>query len=334
MPDGNEAPNAVQVGSEPAAQPTVRHGTPAEIPPDQIRPNPHNPRRFFPDGPLRQLADSIEEVGVLVPITVYEDADAETSHVLLDGERRWRAAKEVNLPSVPAWVVTRPEGVENVLTMFSIHMLREQWSDIATTWALEALIEELGTDNGRMLQEKTGLSSSRIQQMKRVLKQPPEYQEMVATGELTFNFLVELDKHVLSASRRNPAAVQNRSEDELRRMFVERYQNGNITDVVDLRQVGELIRTSREGDAIGQRAQGALDNFLRDESTSIEEAYREGAAASVEIPNIVRDVQGLGSRIEYLLEVELVVDQREMLIQALRSLQDQLGEYITQLENQ
>jgi ParB/RepB/Spo0J family partition protein len=333
MDGGTEEPLVTQAPDDATATsgftPTA---SPVEIPPDQIRPNPNNPRLFFPEAPLRQLADSIAEVGVLVPITVYHDPDAETTHVLLDGERRWRASKDVNLPLIPAWVVRKPEGIENVLTMFSIHMLREQWSDIATTWALERLIEALGTDNERILREKTGLSTSRIQQMKRVLKQPREYQEKVARGELTFNFLVEMDKSVLSAARREPTIMQGRGEQELREMLVERYEGGSITDVVDLRKIGELIRTSRSEDAIGTRAKQALDEFLEDEGTSIEEAYRDGAAASVEIPNVVREIRGLASRVEYLLTIDLTEDQQASLLGALRHLGGQISTYIERLD--
>src|SRR6266480_5785214 len=86
--------------------------------PLSIRANPDNPRMTFHDETIERLADSIKQEGVLVPLTVYEDRRGTSTHVLLDGERRWRAAKLINLPNVPVWVIPKPSGVENTVRMF------------------------------------------------------------------------------------------------------------------------------------------------------------------------------------------------------------------------
>src|SRR5688572_25692788 len=119
----------------------------ASIPPDRIAANPENPRMFFHDDTIERLAESISQEGMLVPLTVYEHHKGKTTHVLLDGERRWRAAKLINLPSVPAWVIPKPTGFENAVRMFNIHMLREEWDELAIAWALEDLMNETGVDS-------------------------------------------------------------------------------------------------------------------------------------------------------------------------------------------
>ncbi len=136
---GNTTDTAVRpaVGAPPYAL-----NAPELIPPARIRRNESNPRLDFNQKCLELLADSLDEQGVLVPVTVYRKAGSDgTEFVLLDGERRWRAAREINAEVVPAWVVPQPTGIDNVLRMFHIHMLRDEWGEMATAKALKAVIK-------------------------------------------------------------------------------------------------------------------------------------------------------------------------------------------------
>src|ERR1700757_2600353 len=89
-----------------------------EISPDQIRANPDNPRLIFREEEMTQLMESIREVGIKVPVSVFPKAQ---HFVLIDGERRWRCAKRLNLEAVPAIVQEQPSPLENLLMMFNIH---------------------------------------------------------------------------------------------------------------------------------------------------------------------------------------------------------------------
>lgn len=334
MPDGTDQLSLENDPEQSSGASRPPSGTPAFISPDRIRPNLENPRQFFPEKTIQRLADSIDQVGVLVPITVYEDPDGEGStHVLLDGECRWRASVRINLPEIPAWVVDKPTGVDNALTMFNIHMLREEWTEIATAWALRKLIEELGTDDEKVLREKTGLSATRIRNMKIVLRFPPEYQELIARedNKVVFNFFVELDKAILSWARKEPSAVANRSAEDLTELFLDRYQTGALGDVVDLRKVGELIRTGRQEGFVGERARSAFQRLLDDPTVPITEAYAEGAAASAEVTSIVRDVRSLPGRISHLLTLPLAESQRRELANELEMLREQLDDFLGQV---
>ncbi|MCK4826449.1 ParB/RepB/Spo0J family partition protein, partial [bacterium] len=103
----------------------------AWIPIEKIRRNPHNPRVLFDPEPLNVLRDSIKEVGILVPLLVYESIKTK-DYVILDGERRWRCAKELGLPDVPANVIEEPSTLNNILRMFNIHNVREPWELMPT----------------------------------------------------------------------------------------------------------------------------------------------------------------------------------------------------------
>ena len=58
-----------------------------DLPIENVRPNPVNPRKHFEEGPLRELADSITKHGLLQPVVVIKD---EEGYILIAGERRWR----------------------------------------------------------------------------------------------------------------------------------------------------------------------------------------------------------------------------------------------------
>jgi ParB family chromosome partitioning protein len=74
----------------------------AGLPLEQIRPNPEQPRRFFDEQSLAELAQSIRERGVLQPVIVKREADGQ--YLLLAGERRYRASKLAGLDAIPALV--------------------------------------------------------------------------------------------------------------------------------------------------------------------------------------------------------------------------------------
>jgi ParB/RepB/Spo0J family partition protein len=126
--------------SEKSPQPHVK-----EIPPDKIRRNPDNPRLFFRAEEMDTLMASIRRFGIQVPISVYEDDDG---YVLIDGERRWRSAKKLNIPRIPALVQRKPTELANLLLMFNIHALREQWDYLTIAGKLPSVISLFTRESG------------------------------------------------------------------------------------------------------------------------------------------------------------------------------------------
>lgn len=295
-----------------------------EIPIDSIIRNDGNPRLTFEERAIERLAASIEEIGLLVPITVYENpASASKPYTLLDGERRFRAAKLINKLAIPALVVPRPSRKDNAIRMFNIHMLREDWEEIETAWALEQIMEKAQVKGDRELHDLTGLSVDRIRNMKRVLAFPRAAQERVARGELRYQMLVELDKNVLSrdpgkTSKKGEKPVVEMSSPQLRDVFLKKYETGVESDIVDLRRVGTLIDTARGEGKIAKRAQAALTTLVTKPQATIEEAYEIGAASSVELSKVVRDLNGLPGRVDDLLATIKDADERGQVAHALR----------------
>src|SRR2546427_11415008 len=118
----------------------------ARISPKEIRPNPQNPRLLFDPEPMEILRKSISKVGILVPLLVYKKL-SDGKYVILDGERRWKCALALELPDVPVNVIPEPTTIQNILTMFNIHNVREQWEITPTALKLEVVMRVLKTDD-------------------------------------------------------------------------------------------------------------------------------------------------------------------------------------------
>jgi ParB family transcriptional regulator, chromosome partitioning protein len=143
-----------------------------------LRPNPHNPRLLFDRIPMETLKESISKVGILVPLTVYEDSKSK-KYIILDGQRRWICAKEIGIKKIPVNEVAEPSLVQNIVTMFQIHKLREDWELMPTALKVEVLMEELKERESSKLSKLTGLDESVITRCKKLLSYNRKYQDMM-----------------------------------------------------------------------------------------------------------------------------------------------------------
>src|SRR3989442_13697327 len=148
------------------------------IPTRKLHPNPHNPRMLFDKAPLDTLRQSIAKVGILVPLTVYW-SEAQEIWVILDGQRRWMCAQELHLDKVPVNQVAEPSLVQNIVTMFQIHKLREDWELMPTALKVELLMKEVGDRNNARLAELTGLDEAVIVRCKKLISFDKRFQDMM-----------------------------------------------------------------------------------------------------------------------------------------------------------
>ena len=149
------------------------------VDPETIDKNPANPRLYFNDERLDQLRTSLQETGILVPLIAYESPDHPGRYVLMDGERRWRSARDLGFAEVPVSLIDAPSETENILRMFNIHSVREEWSLVAIALSLQELMFKTGEDREGRLAEVTGLTRSTVRRAKRLLSLPPQELELI-----------------------------------------------------------------------------------------------------------------------------------------------------------
>ena len=141
-----------------------------EIDVARIHPNPDNPRTHFRQGELDKLLDSIREYGVQVPISVYRDGK---KYILIDGERRWKCSLKLGKKRIPALVQPKPTPLQNLLLMYNIHALREQWDLLTIALKLPIIIDMVTADRGtrpneRELAALTGLTRAAVEVLKKL----------------------------------------------------------------------------------------------------------------------------------------------------------------------
>src|SRR5437667_1912260 len=165
------------------------------VPVSSLYPNPHNPRLLFDREPLDTLRASIAKVGILVPLTVYRDS-ARQHFVILDGQRRWICAQELSLRQVPVNEVAEPTLVQNIVTMFQIHKLREDWELMPTALKLQVLMDALKEKRDKQLADLTGLDRAVVVRCKKLLGYPKKYQDMMLVPDperrVKADFFIEL----------------------------------------------------------------------------------------------------------------------------------------------
>ena len=152
------------------------------LPISQLKANPHNPRKLFDREDMTVLRQSIERVGILVPLTVYSESKTK-EFVILDGQRRWMCAQEVGLKVVPVNEVAEPTLVQNIVTMFQIHRLRKDWELMPTALKLELLMNELDDKNDKRLAQITGLDEAVVVRCKKLLSYPKKYQNLMLDAD-------------------------------------------------------------------------------------------------------------------------------------------------------
>jgi len=166
-----------------------------QVSPDDLFPNPHNPRMLFDRQPMAVLQQSIKKVGILVPLTVYWES-AKDRYVILDGQRRWMCAQRVGLQTVPVNQVPEPSLVQNIVTMFQIHKLREDWELMPTALKVQLLMDEIKDRNDARLAELTGLDEAVIVRCKKLLSFDRQFQDMMLDPDpdkrVKADFFIEL----------------------------------------------------------------------------------------------------------------------------------------------
>jgi len=134
--------------------------------------NPNQPRSYFDEDALTELASSIRELGVISPITLRKNED--NTYLIIAGERRFRAAKLVGLKSIPAYVKTAAD--EQVMEMALIENIqREDLNAIEIALTFYRLMEEYKLTQER-LSERVGKKRATIANYLRLLRLPAEIQ--------------------------------------------------------------------------------------------------------------------------------------------------------------
>ena len=213
-----------------------------EIPIDQIEANPNQPRRDFDEEALRELADSIIQIGIIQPITLRQVADGR--YQIIAGERRWRASQLAGLASIPAYIRTIKD--ENVMEMALVENIqREDLNAIEIALAYSQLLEKEGMTQEKVA-ERVGKSRVAVANYLRLLKLPAQVQ-------------MALQKRTIDMGHAR-ALLSLDSPSQQLEVYEEILRTG-----ASVRQVEEMVRRIKNGEKLKDGRKQAGGNRLPEE---------------------------------------------------------------------
>ena len=151
-----------------------------DIPVGEIKPNPRQPRKKFDSESIDEMTSSIKTFGVVQPIIVRPVGN---SYEIIAGERRWRAAREAGLETIPA--VIRQSTETDLLEVALIENLhRSDLNGIEEASAYQQLLDDFAITHEE-LSKRVGKSRATITNTLRLLQLPPRVQKEVMDGRIT-----------------------------------------------------------------------------------------------------------------------------------------------------
>lgn len=226
----------------------------SEIPIKQIEPNPNQPRREFDEAALQELAASIQEIGIITPITLRQTTGGK--YQIIAGERRWRASLIAGLTSIPAYIRTAED--ESVMEMALVENIqREDLNAIEIALAYQHLAEATGMTQEK-ISSRVGKSRTSITNYMRLLKLPAQIQMALKNKEMDMGHARAL------------LAIESPSAQL--KLFKEIQKNGysvrKVEEMVQMLKSGENIQSIKK--AVSPNAQLPLEySILRDRLSTL-----------------------------------------------------------------
>ncbi|WP_300295125.1 ParB/RepB/Spo0J family partition protein, partial [Ferrovibrio sp.] len=236
-----------------------------EIPIEQLKPNPYQPRKTFPREQLDELAQSIREKGVLQPLLVRKSAQAGAFEIIA-GERRWRAAQIAKLHTLPA--VVKEISDRDALEIGLIENLqREDLNAVEEAGAFLKLTDEFGY-SAEQIAQVIGKSRSHVANILRLLQLPKSVVQMITEGRLSAGQARPLIGHPLA--------------EQLAQRIIE--GSLSVREVEKLVAVGKIVATGPSGRKVGRPPSAAAkkpagDAAVKKDADTL--AFERGLAAAL-----------------------------------------------------
>ncbi|MDQ1097139.1 MULTISPECIES: ParB/RepB/Spo0J family partition protein [Chryseobacterium] len=155
-------------------------GNIVEVAVEDIYPNPTQPRTYFDEKALNELAQSIKNLGVIQPVTLRKDGE---KFEIISGERRYRASKMAGLATIPAYI--RLVNDQELLEMALVENIqREDLDAVEIALTYQRLMDEIGLTQEN-LSQRVGKDRSTITNSIRLLRLSPDIQNAIRSGEIS-----------------------------------------------------------------------------------------------------------------------------------------------------
>jgi stage 0 sporulation protein J len=240
---------------------------------DKIVTNSNQPRKYFDNGKMSELKDSIKNSGLLQPITVRKISNGK--YEIVAGERRYRACRELGMENIPVIEMNVGDARGYELSVLE-NIQRENLNPIEEAESYLMLMEVYGYTQEK-LSEKLGKTRSSVSNKMRILKLPASVKEMVKKGEISYGHARTLlslsdEKKIEAAAKEIINKGYSVRETERRVKFL--INKGNSSDALS----GSLDSRGKESENESQNKNlndKENNDFSEKESNAYEESYEE-----------------------------------------------------------
>lgn len=216
---------------------------------DDVDANPNQPRKIFDDVALRELSESLKQDGLLQPIVVAKNPEADGRYIIIAGERRYRASKLAGFDSIPAIV---KDGVADDMLRLALieNIQRADLNIIEEAEAYASLIKDYGLTQEQCA-DRVGKDRSTVANAIRLLSLPREIQDDIMDGRLTMGHgraILSLEDKKLMLRCRDMVIKKTlsvRQTEQLVKTFRDPKkgaESGMIKDEADLQYITESLR--------------------------------------------------------------------------------------------
>lgn len=256
----------------------------------EIVPDENQPRKMFEPEKLKNLIASIKKYGVMSPLTVEKVGE---KYLLVDGERRYRASKELGLKEVPATIIAPQGNVDRLVQQFHLQEQHEGWSPTEKASTVYNLSKELGLSLAQ-IGELLALEPATIKRYVSFanLLEKKEFQKneigilwagpiyaMCNIGKYVYE--EKLDKTFTTESRR-----------KLEKKIINEIKKGDMTNPVELTRLKDSVKKSPK----------SLEEYINGDETVSEVFIRTKARGAYHLRNIMNNANYLGTHIERFLQ--------------------------------
>lgn len=281
------------------------------LPIDVISANPNQPREYFNAEKMFQIRESLRREGIISPLVVMDNEDG--TYLIVDGERRYRAAKELGYTEVPVVIEAKMDDVQMRIRQFQVQQYHEEWTPIEKAKSIIVMAEALNmtlTDTCKML----GVTPRDTRTYVAFAELADKSAYLASETPLSYAESIKGFKAVVRrvASNELDAGLSHNDERILEGRVIEMIKNGTLKNRAHITKISDAVRKEPE----------VLKRLLDTTQTvdSPEQLFREAKAKGAHaLRNTVYNARYIKQHVKAFMEnmdVKVTPEEFDVLISA------------------